>query len=59
MMAHARRLQLELLEWLAAAVKVVALQLPIGARHRHIVEALQQRAMPSWPQAVLHPLPSL
>ena len=47
MMAHARRLQLELLEWLAAAIKVVALQLPIGARHRHIVEALQQQAMSS------------
>ena len=43
MMAHACRLQLELLERLAAAVKVVALQLPIGARHRQIVETLQQQ----------------
>jgi hypothetical protein len=44
-MAHARRLQLELLERLAAAVKVVALQLPIIARHCHIVEPLQQQAI--------------
>jgi hypothetical protein len=43
-MAHWGRMQLELLEWLAAAVKVVALQLPGCARHRHVVEALRQSA---------------